>query len=179
MWKKVLENFEMKTLGYYHDLYVQSNRLLLADLFESFPSKCVLASVLKNVELELLTDTDMLLIGEKGIRGGTCHAINWYAEANNKYMKSYNKDNESSYIMHWDANNLHGWVMSQKLSVDGLKWKKNTSKFNGILSNENFIKNYNEESDIGCIIKIDVEFLKRLHSLHNDLPFVPERMKIK
>ena len=60
-----------------------------------------------------------------------------------------------------------------------LSGKKNTSKFNGILSNENFIKNYNEDSDIGCIIKIDVEFLKRLHSLHNDLPFVPARMKTK
>ena len=61
---------------------------------------------------------------EKGIRGGICHAIDRYAKANNKYIKSYNKNKESSYIQYLDTNNLYGWVMPQKLPVDSFKWKK-------------------------------------------------------
>ena len=72
----------------------------------------------------------MLLIVEKGIRGGICHAIHRYVKANNKYMKDYDKNKESSYIQHLDANNLYGCAMSQKLPVDGFKWKKNILKFN-------------------------------------------------
>ena len=59
---------------------------------------------------------------EKGIRGGVCHAIHRFAKANNKYMKNYDKDEESSYIQDLDANNLYGWFMPQKLSVNGFKW---------------------------------------------------------
>ena len=62
---------------------------------------------------------------EKGTGGGLCHAIHRYAKANNKYIKNYDKNKESSYIQYLDANNLYGWVMSQKLSVDGFKWKQN------------------------------------------------------
>ena len=76
------------------------------------------------VELELLTNVDMLLMVEKGIRGGICHAIHKYAKANNKYIKNYDKNKESSYIQYLDANNLYGWAMSKKLPVDGFKWKK-------------------------------------------------------
>ena len=73
------------------------------------------------VKLELLTDIDMLLIVEKGTRGGICQAIHRYAKANNKYMKNYNKNIESSYLIYLDANNLYGWAMSQKLPVNGFK----------------------------------------------------------
>ena len=58
----------------------------------------------------------------KEIRGGICHAVNRYAKANNKYMKNYDNNKESSFIEYLDANNLYGWVMSQKLQVDGFKW---------------------------------------------------------
>ena len=75
-------------------------------------------------KLELLTDFNMLLMVEKGIRGGICHAILKYAKANNKYMKNYDEKEESSYIQYLDANNLYGWAMSQKLHVSGFKWKK-------------------------------------------------------
>ena len=103
-----------------------------------------MASMLKKtkVELELLTDTDMLLMVEKGTRGGICQAIHRYAKANNKYMKNYDKDIISSYLMYLDANNLYGWAMSQKLPVNGFKWVEKLSRFNEI-----FIKNYNGNSD--------------------------------
>ena len=117
----------------------------------------------------------MLLMVEKGIRGGICHAIYKYAEANNKYMKNYEKNTESSYLEYLDANNLYGWAMSQKLPVDDFEWIKedDLSKFN-----ESFIKNYDENSDKGYILEVDVEYPKNLHKLHSDLPFLPERMKI-
>ena len=76
------------------------------------------------VKLELLTDADMLLMVEKGIRGGICHAIYRYAKANNKYMKNYNKDKEESFLQYLDDNNLYGWVMSQKLPASDFKKKK-------------------------------------------------------
>ena len=116
-----------KNLGDYHDFYVQSGTLLLADVFENFRNKCIeiyeldsahflsapelgLQADLKKagIKLELLTKNDMLLMVEKGIRGGTCHAIHRYAETNNEYMKDYDKYKESSFLEHYDANNLYG-----------------------------------------------------------------------
>ena len=98
----------------------------------------------------------MLLMVEKGIRGGICHAIHRYAKANNKYMKNYDKNIESSYLMYLDANNLYGWAMSQKLAVDGFKWVEKLSKFN-----DSFIKNYDENSDKGYILEVDVKYPKK------------------
>ena len=71
------------------------------------------------VKIESLSNIDMLLMAERGIRGGICHAIQRYANANNRYMKNYCKNKESSYIQYVDVNNLYGWAMSQKLLVDG------------------------------------------------------------
>ena len=106
------------------------------------------------VELELLTDIDMLLMIKKGSRGGICQAIHRSAKTNNKYMKNYNKDIISSYLMYLDANNLYGWAMSQKLPVNRFKWveKSRLSKCNEI-----FIKNYDENSDKGYFFEIDVD----------------------
>ena len=122
-------------------MYVQSDTLLLADVFENFRDKCieiyeldpahfVLAPGLAwqaclkktGVSLELLTDRDMLHIYEKWIRGGMCHAIYRYAEANNKYMMNHDKNKESSYLEYSDANNLCGWTMCKKLLVSDFKW---------------------------------------------------------
>ena len=111
---------------------------------------------------------------EKGIRGGISHSIYRYAKANNKYMKDYSKNKESSYLQYWDANNLYGWAMSQKLPVNNFGWIEDTSQFN-----EDFIKNYNEESDEEYFLEVDVQNLEQLHELHNDLPFLPERIKIE
>ena len=111
--KRVWKNFKIEKFGEYHDLYVQSDTLLLADVFESFRNKCIEiydldpAHILSSprlawqaclketeIKLELLADIDMLLMVEKEIRGGICHAIYRYAKADNKYMKSYDKNKE-------------------------------------------------------------------------------------
>ena len=138
--QKKFGEFKLKILGDCHSFYVQSDTLLLADVFENFRNKCIeiheldLAHFLSTpglacqaclkktrVELELLTDINMLLIVEKRLRGGICHSIHRYAKANNRCMKNYDKDMESSHIKYLDANNLYGWAMSQKLPVNGFE----------------------------------------------------------
>ena len=139
--QKVWDVFEIKNLGEYHDLYVQSDTLLLSDIFEDFrnmyykkfvsaPGLAWQACLKKTgVKWELLTGYDMILMIGKGMRGGICQATHRYAKANNKYMKKYDKNIESSYIQCLDANNLYGWAMSQKLPVKDFKWiKKEESK---------------------------------------------------
>ena len=125
-----------------------------------------------SVKLELLTDYDMLLMVEEGIRGGICHLIYRHTKANNKYMENYDENKEFSYIQYLDTNNLYGWAVSQKLPVNGFKWVENNE------INEEFIKNYNENNNKGYILKVDVKYPKKLHDLHSDLPFLPKRMKI-
>ena len=88
-------------------------------------------------------------------------------------MRIYDKNRESSFLIYVDANNLYGFAMCKKLPVDGFKWVDDLSIFT-----EDFIKNYDEESDIGYLFVVDVEYLKNLHMLHSDLPFLPERIKI-
>ena len=121
-------------------MYVQCDTILLADVFENFRNKCIeiyeldpahflsapwlsWQACLKRtkVKLELLTDVDMLLMVQKGTTGGISQVIHRYAKANNKYMKNYNKNIESSYLIYLDASNLCGWAMSQKLPVNGFK----------------------------------------------------------
>ena len=176
------------------NLYVQSDTLLLADVFENFRDKCIeiyeldpahfvsapgLAwqACLKktNVKLELLTDNVILLMFEEGTRGGMCQATYRYAKANSKYISNHDKNKESSYIEYVDANNLYGWAMSQKLPVGDFKWidKDDMSKFN-----EQFIKNFDENSDKGYIFEVDVGYPENIRMLHSDLAFLPERMKI-
>ena len=184
-----LKSLNNQNLGDYHDLYVQSDTLLV---FKNFRNMCIKVYELDpahflsapglawqtclkktGVEFELLTDPDILLIVEKRIRGGICHAILRYAKADNKYMKNYNKDEEESFLQYNDANNLYGFAMSEPISVDSFEWMEDLSKID-----EDFIKNYDENSDKGYILEVDVDFPKNLHDLHSDLPFLPERMKI-
>ena len=166
--------------------------MLLADIFENFRQSCLenyeldpahfvslpgLAwqACLKktNVELELLTDYDMLLMVEEGIRGGICHAVQRYAHANNKYMNDYDKKKKSSYIQYSDANNLYGKAMTEKLPVKGFRWMEDISKID-----EDFVKVYNKNDNKGYILDVDVDYPSKLQNLHSDLPFLPERMII-
>ena len=186
----VFKRFKLENLGNYHDLYVQSDTLLLADVFNNFRDMCIKEYELDpahflsllglawqaclkktNIELELLTDYDMLLMVEEGIRGGIYHLIHRYAKANNKYMKNYDINEESSYIQYLDANNLYGWAMSKKLPVNGLKWLSSNK------INEEVMKNYHENDKKGYILEVDVKYPKKLIDLHSDLPFLPETME--
>ena len=190
--QKVCDTFKIKNLGEYHDLYVQSDTALLADVFENFRDKCIeiykldpahflsapgqaWQACLKKteVELELLTDNDLLMMFEEGTQGRMCQASYGYAKANHKYMKNYDKNKESSLLIYDDANNLYGFAMCKKLPVSDFKWVDDLSIFT-----EDFIKNYDEEDDTGYLFVVDVEYPKNLHKLHSDLPFLPERMKI-
>ena len=94
---------------------------------------------------------------EKGIRGGICQSIYRYAKANNKYMKNYNKNIESSFIEYLGANKLYGWALSQKLSINGFNWIKEEELSN---FNEDFIKNYYENGDTGYFLEGDIDYLK-------------------
>ena len=116
----------------------------------------------------------MLLMIEEGIRGGMCQSTHRYAKANNKYMKNYDKNIESSYLTYLDANNLYGWAMSQKLPVNGFMWDEYLSDFS-----QDFIKNYDENSDVGYFFEVNVEYPKKIWGSHKDLPLSPERKKLE
>ena len=186
-----MQNLINKSLGDCHGLCVQSDTLLLADAFENCINMCIKVyeidsahflfahgltwqTCLKKTEvkLELLTDVDMLLMVEKGIKGGICHAMHRYAKANNNYMKDYNKDEEESFLEYLDVNNLYGWAMPEPLPVDRFDRIEDLSKID-----EDFMKSYDKDSDKGYILKVDFKYPKNLHDLHGGLPFLPERIK--
>ena len=123
----------------------------------------LLVFVLHQDQSKIRSNTDMLLIVEKGIRGEICHAIHLYPKANNKYMKDYDINKESSYLKYLDVNNLYGWAMSQKLPFGNFKWVEGTSEFN-----EDFIKIYNDEIDEQYFLEIDVQYLENLHDRHSN-----------
>ena len=185
--KTVWNTFNIKNLGEYTDLYVKNDTSLLADVFETFRKTCLKIyeldpthyvsltgfawdSMLKltKVEIEPFTDIDMHLMFEERIRGGISQSIHKYAKANNKYMKSYNEKAISSYLQYLDANKLCGWAMSKKLPISNFKWDDINKYTSG------YIKTYDKNSNIGALLKVDLEYPKKLHHLHSDLPFLCE-----
>ena len=165
----------------YHDLYLKTDVLLLADVFDNFRGVCIenykldpawyytapgLAwdACLKKteVELELLKDVDMLLMSEKGTRGGVSTITKRYAKANNSYMNTHNSNSPSKYIVYLDANNLYGWEMSQPLPIREFEWKCEELKI---------------WTSHHCILEVDLKYPKEIHDLHNDYPLAPERLK--
>ena len=190
--KKVWNKFQLQTMGEYHNLYLQSDILLLADVFENFRKTCLQYykldpchyftspglswdAMLKmtDIKLELMTDIDMFQFIEKGMRGGISYIANRFGSANNKYMKEYDDKAPSKYIMYLDANNLYGWAMSQYLPTGGFKWmsEKQINKIN--------LAQYNEDSNKGLLIEVDLEYPKELHDNHNDYPVAAERVCVK
>ena len=184
--QNVWKTFNIKNLGEYHDLYVQSDTTQLTDIFEQFRTLCLkeyeldptyfcttsglaMEACLKRTEvkIELLTDINMVLMFEKGLRGGISQAIQRHATANNKYMPSFNPNQLISYLMYLDANNLYGYAMIKKLQIDSFKRIDDLEKFTS-----EFIKNYDEDSDTGYLLEVDIEYPKKLHEAHRDLPFL-------
>ena len=146
--KRVWKKFGIRNMGEYHDLYLKSDVLLLADVFEAFRETSMSAynldpchyltlpglawdSMLKltKVKLELISDVDTYNFIEKGIRGGVSVISHRYARANNKYMTEYDPEKESSYIIYLDANSLYAWAMSQSLPTGGFKWLNKQKHF--------------------------------------------------
>ena len=172
-------------MGEYHDLYLRSDVILLADVFENFREACLenyrldpghyvsspglsWNAMLKmtGINLELITDIDQQLFIEKGMRGGISYISHRHAKANNPYMKFYNPEDDTTYIMYLDANNLYGWAMIQPLPYGGFKWVE--PKF------------YSKKVEgIGYIYEVDHEYLEELHDLHNDYPCAAEKIKVK
>ena len=187
----VWKTWKMKTLKDYLELYNECDVLLLADIFENFRDVCLknygldpvyyytapgLAwdAMLKmtKINLELLSNIDMLLMIEKGIRGGISIISNRYGKANNKYMKDFNKTEPSKYLMYVDANNLYGCAMSEKLPVHSFKWMSNKEIEN--IFNNRIVQVWEKTP---CILEVDLEYPEELHDLHNDYPLCPERVE--
>ena len=191
--QNVWNTFSLKNMGDYHNLYLGSDVLLLADVFENFRKTCLeyykldpchyftspglsWDAMLKmtNIKLELMTDIDMFQFIEKGLRGGISYIANRYGKANNKYMKDYDKIKKapSKYIMYLDANNLYGLAMSQYLPTGGFKWlsQKQIDKIN--------LAKYEVDSKKGLILEVDLEYPEKLHDLHNDYPLAPEKLEV-
>ena len=189
--KKVWETFDCKTLGDYHDLYVKTDVALLADVFENFRKLCLRQygldpahyftspglswdALLKKtgVELELLTDHEMHLFVERGIRGGISMVSKRYAKANNPLVSDYDESKPNSYIMYLDANNLYGWAMSKPLPKSGFKWKR-------VMPTEEEILNKKENAKKGWILEVDLEYPADLHKEHNSYPLAAEKKVVK
>ena len=189
--QNVWNTFNLKTMGDYHDLYLKSDILLLADVFENFRKTCLQYykldpchyftspglswdAMLKMtaIKLELMVDIDMFQFIEKGMRGGISYIANRYGKANNKYMKNYDEKAPSKYIMYLDANNLYGWAMSQYLPTGNFKWLSQNQ-----IKKTNLSK-YTENSEKGLILEVDLEYPQELHDLHNDYPLGPEKVKV-
>ena len=190
--QKIWKHFGIRNLGEYHDLYSQTDVLLLTDGFEHFRDLCLEyygldpahyftlpnfawdAMLLKTgVVLEPLTDKDMYEMIEKGLRGGMCQVSHKQAIANNKYMEDYYDETKpSNYINYLDANNLYGLAMSQKLPIGTLKWAKKKLT-------EQEIKEWNENNEHAFILEVDLEYPNHLHDEHSDYPLAPENLNVQ
>ena len=181
--QRVWNVFGMKTMQDYHDLYLKTDVLLLADVFEEFRNLCLrnygldpawyytlpglawdACLKMTRVNLELLHDLDILLMIEKGIRGGVSMISTRYGKANHKYMEEYDPSKPSKYITYQDANNLYGWAMSRKLPTHGFKWMPPYQ--------------LRDWKRFPCILEVDLEYPHELHDLHNDYPLAPEHLEI-
>ena len=184
--QKVWETFGCKTLGD----YCRTDVLLLAVVFETFRRTCQKQygldpaqyytspglswdALLKKtgVELELLTDYDLHLFIEKGLRGGISMASKCHARANNPLIEGYEPGQQSSHILYLDANNLYGWAMSQYLPTGGFQWVDDCQQLAKTIAEQP------ADSPEGYILEVDLEYPEDLHEAHN--PLAPERMVVQ
>ncbi|XP_025267778.1 uncharacterized protein LOC112639099 [Camponotus floridanus] len=185
---RVWKRFGVESLGEYSDLYLKTDVLLLADVFENFRAACLDSygldpayyftlpgytwdAMLKytGVRFELLTDIDMMMFVERGIRGGLSQCSNRYARANNKYMSAYDPSRPSIYLMYLDINNLYGWAMCQPLPYERFEWVDDLESLD--------VMSVTEDSTVGYILEVDLDYPADAHDAHADLPFCPTRDK--
>lgn len=184
----VWKEFNIANLGEYTDLYLKTDVLLLADIFEKFretckknysldpayyltaPSLTFDAMLLTTcVELELISDFNMLSMIQNGIRGGVCLCPHRHAKANNKYITGYDPLQPDSYIIYIDCNNLYGYSMSQHLPLSNFRFLEQ-HEIDAL-----DITQVHNEAKYGFILEVDLIYPKDLHKEHNDLPFCPEK----
>ena len=189
---KVWKEFGTKNMGEYHDLYLKTDVILLANVFESFRNVCLENSGLDpahfytapglawktclkktGIRLELLQDPDMLLMFEQGIRGGITQSVHRYASANNPYMKEYDSSKPTNYLQYLDANNLYSWAMSQPLPTGEFRWM-NCDNWDP----KRLIDMLAAEKNHGYLLEVDVSYPEKLHDRHNDIPFMCSKMKV-
>ncbi|XP_050509007.1 uncharacterized protein LOC126886193 [Diabrotica virgifera virgifera] len=183
----VWHTFDCKSMSDYAMVYLVSDVLLLADVFENFRKIChkeynldpchyITAPALSwdamlrytEIELELLTDVDMVHFFKKGVRGGVAQCSKREAVANNQYVPNYDPQQPESYIMYLDATNLYGAAMCQYLPYGNFKWVTDVENFDCF--------SVEDDANKGYVLEVDLEYPAHLHSLHNDLPFCPESM---
>ena len=180
----------MRTRRDYHNLYVVLDSMWLAEVFENFrkvcqdkygvdPVHCYSApglswdALLKKtgVELDLLTDLDMHLFIERGMRGGISMVSKRYAKANNTLVEGCNPAEPINYLTYLDANNLYGWAMS-------LPWPKSDFHWKRVMPTEEQIMKMKPNSKKGWILEVDLEYPEELHDWHNNYPLAPEKKAI-
>ena len=194
--QNVWNKFKLKNMGDYHGLYLETDVILLANVFESFRRVCIdnygldpahfytapgLAwkACLKKtgVNLELLQDPNMLLMFERGIRGGITQLVHRWAIANNAYMGyEYDTSKPTEYLQYLDANNLYGWAMSQPLPTGEFKWVEIRQDIEPKSAVDMLVRN--SDWGYGYLLEVDVQYPKELHDHHNDLPFMCEKIKV-
>ena len=189
--QEVWDAFGCRTLGDYYDLYVATDSLLLADVFENFrkvcqekygldPARYYSAPGLRwdallkktGVELELLTDMDMHLFIERGMRGGILMASKRYVKANNPRVEGYEPPQPTNVITYLDANNHYGWAISLLLPKKGFPWKR-------VMPTAEQIMKMKWNSKKGWILEVDLEYHEELHYAHNDYPLGGEKKEVK
>lgn len=184
--KTVWTTFHMKTLGEYHDLYLMTDVLLLADVFEKFRTMTLeyygldachfytapglawqAALKMSGICLELLTTPDMYNFFELACRGGISMITQKYARANNTYVKDYDPSKPSSYLMYYDANNLYGWAMSQPLPTGLMRWLEDDEM-------QRFeLQKVSKDGEKGYMLEVDLKYPQELHESHNSYPLAP------
>ena len=195
MYQKAVEMYQLfkcDNFGDYHDAYLETDVLLLADVFKLFRSVCIKVYRLDpayfysapnlswdamlmttDVELGLLSDVDMLLFCEKAIRGGLngVGALPHF-RANNKALSDYNKDEKSVYGAFLDVTSLYGGIMMKKLPKDGYQW----AEFANI---ESLVETYKSNNTVGYFVEVDLNYPTSIHDNHSDFPLAPEKLIIR
>ena len=190
--KAVWREFNCKTLGDYHDVYLKADVLLLADVFERFRTTSLDTYKLDpahyftspglawdamlrytGIKLQLLTDPDMVLMIERGIRGGVSMITKKHAQANNPYnAETYDRSKPNTYLMYYDANNLYGWAMSESMPEKDFAWCTQQE-----LDNLD-VTRLDKDSTTGYFLEVDLDYPPELHDLHSDYPLAPEQLQI-